>query len=371
MNICSVDNELIDHCPNCHGIWFDINEFSAFKAKLDIIEKVPQVSDTTEQEKASHEIYECMDCHNVLTPKKYSYSTDVYFHSCDQCYGFWLTNGNYNKLLKLTSFAKTLREDAKAITEEIKNKDLFNPYPKKKEKAKRVVPWIFIPFIWSIVLPLYDENETKKKPFITTTLITVNIFIFVIFNILQFMHTKNFFNAFGLLPSEFVAGISLHGLITYNFLHGGLFHLGFNLLFLWIFGDNIEDRINSFKFLLFYLFCGITAGLSQVVVNIDSAIPIVGASGAIAGVMGAYLRLFPKKNIKLLALGHLYDISAKVFLGFWIITQIVLGLVDLGSTTASVAWWAHVGGFIVGFASIPFFTDKPKVDVYAAKQAAY
>jgi membrane associated rhomboid family serine protease len=150
------------------------------------------------------------------------------------------------------------------------------------------------------------------------------------------------------------------------FIHGGFLHIGSNMLYLWVFGDNVEDRFGHLGFLVFYLLSGVLAGITHVVVNAASDIPSVGASGAVAGVLGAYLLMFPQAQVRtLLLLGPFIlfpRISAVILIGFWFATQLLSGLASLEMTseqTSGVAFWAHIGGFVAGFALALAFRPRP------------
>ncbi len=159
----------------------------------------------------------------------------------------------------------------------------------------------------------------------------------------------------GLTGGGEVAGVPFrpYTIITSLFLHGGWLHVGGNMLYLWIFGDNVEDRLGHVRFLIFYLLCGIAASLTHVLANPASTVPTIGASGAIAGVLGAYFLLYPRSRVlTLLPLGfylQVVQVPAFLFLGFWFLLQFVVGAVSLrGAGGEGVAWWAHVGGFAAG-----------------------
>jgi membrane associated rhomboid family serine protease len=149
------------------------------------------------------------------------------------------------------------------------------------------------------------------------------------------------------------------------FLHAGWFHVGANMVTLWIFGDNVEDRLGHLKFLLFYLACGVVAGLSHTYLNAASTLPTVGASGAIAGVLGGYLLLYPRGRvvtiIPLFYFLHVVELPAIVYLGFWFISQVFSGLLALGAPAyqAGVAWWAHLGGFVAGLLLVLPMRGRP------------
>ena len=144
-------------------------------------------------------------------------------------------------------------------------------------------------------------------------------------------------------------------LLTSMFLHGGWGHLGGNMLFLWIFGDNIEHRIGHLRFIVFYLACGVAAGLAHIVFNSSSAIPTVGASGAISGILGGYLLLFPRNRVYVITLGGVATVPAIFMLGLWIVTQFINGAGEVARTdeTGGVAYMAHIGGFVAGMVLAP------------------
>jgi membrane associated rhomboid family serine protease len=218
------------------------------------------------------------------------------------------------------------------------------------------------------MVPLKDENPVKIIPYVTYILIAANILIFVYELSLNSNQLDLFFHLFAVVPQELTAslsGIDVHqGIpeavtpITSQFLHAGFAHVAFNMLFLYIFGNNIEEQLGRAKFLLFYLSCGVLAVIAQWFFSATSGIPSLGASGAIAGVMGAYILKFPQaKIVTVLPLGilfPLFKIPAVYFLGFWFVEQALNGISSLEVTTSvgmesgGVAYWAHAGGFIAG-----------------------
>jgi membrane associated rhomboid family serine protease len=213
------------------------------------------------------------------------------------------------------------------------------------------------------MIPLKDENPTYTTPFIVYILIAINIAVFI-HEISLGSGLNGFFQLYAVIPRELSASFAgnrvnqpvpeIATLITSQFLHGGFMHIAGNMLFLWIFGNNIEDDLGHFKFLCFYLVCGILAGLTHWFFGMQSMTPTVGASGAIAGVMGAYIIKYPKaKILTLLPLGIIFTtvrIPAVYFLGFWFLQQAISSFASLGMSeaTSGVAYWAHAGGFIFG-----------------------
>lgn len=168
---------------------------------------------------------------------------------------------------------------------------------------------------------------------------------------------------FGAIPDEITSGQDLFTLLTSMFLHGDWWHLIGNMLFLWVFADNIEATVGNFRFLLFYLFGGLVAVFSHIYFNANSQVPMVGASGAISAVMGAYLVMFPTSRIKLLFVIIPFRVSAWLFLGLWIVQQWTYGTSAQASETGGgVAWWAHIGGFAIGILAGFYFRTKGHLD---------
>ena len=200
--------------------------------------------------------------------------------------------------------------------------------------------------------PYKDDNPRVLIPYVTYGLIVINVIVFLFqFN----MGIKDpeaeyiFIYTFGLIPSEF----SILTIFTSMFLHGGIAHILGNMWFLWIFGDNVESTLGHKRYALFYILCGVVAALCQVLMNPESQIPMVGASGAIAGVLGLYMIRFPKARVHVFIFIIIFfttiRVPASFVLGFWFFNQLTNGLGSLGlDTTGGVAWFAHVGGFITG-----------------------
>jgi len=196
------------------------------------------------------------------------------------------------------------------------------------------------------MLPLGDDNSDRKTfPFVTYALIAINVLVFVLLELPQGQNLDAFLTRWGTVPAQIMAGNGLVTLITSMFLHGGWLHLGSNMLFLWIFGDNVEDAFGHGLYLLFYFVCGIAASFAHILVDTTSTIPGVGASGAIAGVLAAYIVLFGARPVRVLMGGILTSVPSYVMIGLWFVTQLVSGF---GGQSDGVAYWAHIGGFIAG-----------------------
>lgn len=207
-------------------------------------------------------------------------------------------------------------------------------------------------------LPLRDENASGKFPVVNVLLILTNLALFVYQLTLTPRVEKAFVLANAMIPARIPSALAGHGtlegalvpLVTSMFLHSGFAHILGNMLFLWIFGDNVEARFGHLGYLLFYFVCGIGAGLTHVIFNLNSHLPAVGASGAISGVMGAYIVLEPHNRIWTLIFIFVVRVPAVVVLGLWFAAQFLSGLSTLGTTVnGGVAVWAHIGGFLIGF----------------------
>ena len=216
------------------------------------------------------------------------------------------------------------------------------------------------------MIPLKDYPGPRRTfPWVMLTIFVVNILAFLFeLGLGSDQQLNGLFLSDGVVPAEFTRGLNLGPpplgilyltLITSMFLHGGLLHIASNMLYLFIFGDNVEDRLGHTKFLVFYFACGIVAGITHIIANASSDTPSIGASGAIAGVLAAYLRLFPNAQVRtLIFIGPLIlvpRIAAAFLIVFWFVTQFVSGITSLGAatdTSGGVAVWAHIGGFIAG-----------------------
>ena len=241
-----------------------------------------------------------------------------------------------------------------------------------------------------MIMPLYDDNSQRiRTPFVNYTLIAMNIFVFVMFQ--NFGENERFIYTFSAVPAEIISGKDIQSsptvlgktrsgeeiirpgleptpftvyitLITSMFMHGGIAHILGNMLFLWIFGDNVEDRLGHLQYLLFYITVGILASLAHVATCVllksDLLTPSLGASGAISGVMGAYLLFFPNNNVTVLIFRFVTTVPAMVAVGLWFAMQLFSSFMELGAGEGGgVAYGAHIGGFIAGL-PLAFFIDK-------------
>ncbi|HVE75854.1 MAG TPA: rhomboid family intramembrane serine protease [Actinomycetota bacterium] len=236
------------------------------------------------------------------------------------------------------------------------------------------------------LIPIHDENPTRTFSILTAVLIGINVFVFFF---LQpgasrgiDCQTAQFLYKWGVVPQEISDNVVLTGevpggpgcrllpksihvsLISSMFLHGDLLHLGGNMLFLWVFGNNIEDTLGKIKYMLFYLVTGLAASFAHILTNADSVVPTIGASGAVSGLLGAYLILFPKARIKailpLFIIWQIVRLPATVVLGVWFVSQFLIGAGQQAGG-GGVAWMAHVGGFVAGMLLILVMGGRKKV----------
>lgn len=216
------------------------------------------------------------------------------------------------------------------------------------------------------MIPIRDTVPSRRTPYVVYGLVALNALAYLKVNLaLPPEALQAFFQVYGILPARFSgapaaaaldAGNPFLPFLTSMFLHGGLLHLLGNMWTLWIFGDNVEDWFGHLGFLAFYLFCGVASGVMHLFANWGSALPTIGASGAIAGVMGAYFLLYPKARVLTLVPIFIFiqfiELPAFVFLGLWFLLQLLSGAASAGSGAGGIAWWAHIGGFVAGAAVV-------------------
>ena len=215
------------------------------------------------------------------------------------------------------------------------------------------------------MIPLYDTLHSSRFPIVNWLLIVLNVLVFLYEISLSPSALDRLTRTWGLTPTQLMAhpATMWMTIFTAMFLQGGWFHILSNMWVLFIFGDNIEDRLGSGRYLVFYLLSGVVAGLFESFVLQGSSVPMIGASGAIAGVLGAYLILYPRARIAslvpILFIFTIIEIPAMIFLLFWFVSQLFSGWLTLqGSSGSGIAWWAHVGGFVFGILAVNFFAQR-------------
>jgi membrane associated rhomboid family serine protease len=228
------------------------------------------------------------------------------------------------------------------------------------------------------MIPISDRpGRFGRFPFVNILMILANIYIFVVYELGQPSERalELFIRSAGVIPVEIVSGRDLppfapiggvYGpLFSSMFLHAGLMHLGSNMLYLWVFGDNVEDTLGHLRYLVFYVVCGLLAGVAHIAMNPASSVPSIGASGAIAGVLAAYLVMFPSATIRTLIFFGFFvmmpRVSALLLIGIWFLSQLFAGVASLGfesEQSGGVAFWAHIGGFVAGFVLVHVFRPR-------------
>ncbi len=229
-----------------------------------------------------------------------------------------------------------------------------------------------------MLFPIGDDNtERRLTPVVTYTLIAINVMVFIY----QLVHPE-FTYGYSVVPAEITQGRDINNIVRVGgsslrlyagpsfiyltmisamFMHGDFMHIGGNMLYLWIFGDNVEDRMGHAKFLIFYLLCGILASVTHIFFGPNSVVPSLGASGAIAGVLGAYLILFPRRGVRVFQWGRIIEMPALIVIGFWGLLQFLSGFGSLAhiGESGGVAYMAHVGGFVAGIVLVFLFRNPP------------
>ena len=218
------------------------------------------------------------------------------------------------------------------------------------------------------MIPIYDDNPALGKPLLVITIIVVCIIIWFWQSGLSYQDNNAVIVNFGLTPKVFLSGplLSFFTLFTSMFMHGGFMHLAGNMLYLWIFGDNIEGALGHFRFVIFYFLCGTAAAFTQILSAPDSTIPMIGASGAVSGVLGAYLIFYPRARIRTFVFLGIFitflRLPAVLLLGFWILGQVISAVVS-NPGSPGVAWFAHLGGFFMGMLLAPLL-KKPNISIF-------
>ncbi|MEW6673039.1 MAG: rhomboid family intramembrane serine protease [Thermodesulfobacteriota bacterium] len=220
------------------------------------------------------------------------------------------------------------------------------------------------------MIPLRDTQRSRSYPIVTHCIIAVNVMVYI-FETAQGQDLDLFLYIYGLVPARysvphiaayFTIGQQVFSLFSFMFLHGGFWHLLGNMWSLYIFGDNIEDRLGPFRYLPFYLLCGLASGLTHLVFNLESNIPTIGASGAVAGIMGAYFILYPRSKIltliPIIIIPYFLEIPAFFFLGIWLFFQLLNAAGSTGGA-GGIAWWAHIGGFVFGIVLLKLLDRIP------------
>ena len=349
----------VDICPNCRGIWFDSGEMKEYVDFL--IKDHDELSDAEiklnkeviSAYRVSEPLKSCPRCQQEMKKINYAYDSNIILDRCLACNGIWTEGGEIDRVAVYRKGNPELDALCQAILEETRELDKWKTLNETGEPLKTNAVWrIFLP---KVFLPLGDDLATHIFPRVTFALIVANLMIFIC----QWAFIKDttlYFQEFGLVPSAIVSGKGVLSLLSSMFLHKGLLHLVGNMLFLWVFADNVEEAFGHVRFLAFYLVFGFSASFLHILTNMHSNIPAIGASGAVAGVMGAYFALYPHAKIKTLVINQVIDVPAYLYLGGWIVMQVLSGMVLYSQKVhSSVGFFAHIGGFASGLILAGFF----------------
>lgn len=344
---------MVDVCAKCGGVWFDKGELKLVVNQLIVENKVKAANTTVpftkrmiEKTDQNEGYRTCPKCGLTMKKLNYAYDSNVFVDKCQGCEGIWTDKGEVKQIAQFLKKDPQVQEIGVSLVK--RNQAARDMDDLADVSNSKNTIWAWYLFGPTFLLPLGDDEKVKSFPYITVSIISACIAIFA-GQLIWITDPDTFVNNYGFFPWQF-AHI---GAITHMFLHGGVIHLLGNMWFLWIFGKNIEYRFGKKGFPIFYLAAGFFAALLQSVFSINSSDPMVGASGAISGVMGAYLILYPKAKLKIFWLGQILRLPAYLCLVVWFSFQLYyaflfknINFVDIGFV--GVAWFAHIGGFVFG-----------------------
>jgi len=311
----------VEKCQDCHGIWLELGELDGALSIADNGNSQVHMEETLGECLGKSDRH-CHVCDTKLLRYHLMSGFEVEVDTCPSCFGVWLDHDELDKVAQSPAIAKALLE-------------LDKPTHKRT--------WLF-QFLSQ--MPVEYNLKPKRTPWAMYSLLLLNIIFFMSYSV-GIVDESFVFNNFALHSDQVSHGQQLWTLLTHMYMHGGLMHLVGNMYFLYIIGDNLEDTLGRRKFLLYYTLCGLGAAAAQIIADPNSYIPMVGASGAIAGLYGMYLLWFRHASLTLMIIVYQKKVSPMIFFGFWIITNIV-GLYLANESGGGVAYWAHIGGFIVG-----------------------
>jgi len=360
----------IDVCPGCRGIWLDPGELAQLRgAAEDLPGEVDSIASGTRHLETS--TYICPRCQGGFDTFEYAPGTGLYIDRCKSCKGIYLDAGELKKVHTITGRRRLLGLESpaasdRALRETMQRERVRHRRPPEDRHSDRRSSGAGVYFFQLLTgLPVEVDAKRARFPAITLSLIIICALAFL-FQVLAVHDVYYFYSTYAFIPERLFAGdagVTL-GLFTSMFLHGGWLHLLGNMYFLWVFGDNVEDRLNRGLFIVFYLLCGIAASLIHGAMTNNPEIPTLGASGAISGIMGAYLVLYPRRRMYQIFFFMQFRVSVAFYLLFWLGLQILYTSMGM----AGVAWFAHIGGFAVGAGGIWLLKQAGlvKPDPYAA-----
>jgi membrane associated rhomboid family serine protease len=344
----------IDVCPGCRGIWLDPGELAQLRgAAEDLPGEVDNIASGTRHLETS--TYICPRCQGGFDTFEYAPGTSLYIDRCKSCKGIYLDAGELKKVHTITGRRRLLGLESpaasdRALRETMKRERARHRRPPEDRPSDRRSSGAGVYFFQLLTgLPVEVDAKRARFPAMTLSLIIVCAAVFL-FQVLAVGDVFYFYSTYAFIPERLFYGdaSATLGLLTSMFLHGGWLHLLGNMYFLWVFGDNVEDRMNRGLFIVFYLLCGIAASLIHGAMTNNPEIPTLGASGAISGIMGAYLVLYPRRRMYQIFFFMQFRVSVAFYLLFWLGLQILYTSMGV----AGVAWYAHIGGFAVGAGGI-------------------
>jgi len=354
----------VDVCQKCGGVWFDRSELDdvmreAMAQPQSVARLDPKAGATIKP--TPHREITCPRCQKTMIPEVFGKVSNIELDRCPQCRGQWADGGELSALVEYMhdpGESQRMQKLGEAIAQTVKQRQGLKDMAElgRHSRQRVLMGSLFLP---KIILPLGTSVGVSRFPLVTVGLVLLNILIFVLQTTSGNM--ENTFMAFGLVPARIVEGKNVWGIFTHMFLHGGVLHLLGNMFFMWIFARAVEDTFGRGKFLGTYLLLGLIAGLVFFLVHLGGKIPAVGASGAISGIMGAFLVLYPSSTIPTFVIQTVLHIPTWLYLGVWIGFQLLAFLiVSSAGACSGVALSAHIGGFFAGVILARFYKKKGK-----------
>jgi membrane associated rhomboid family serine protease/Zn-finger nucleic acid-binding protein len=342
----------IDYCPACQGLWFDPGEMRDYirvflqnnpnleKDKINLRQTVARIDSLPEFSRS------CPRCRVPMGKVNYSYDSNVIIDQCPKCCGVWVDRGEIQQIIRYIKQNQSTLEFTPEALERAKKDGLLIEIADVVDTIM-LKPHLILALLTGTALPVADVR-TQNFPYGTAGIIGLNVLIFL-YQVIFIRNSSSFFHSFGFIPAEVASGAKGYTIITSMFIHASSLHLLGNMIFLWVFGDNVEDSLGLAKYLVSYLIFGMFAGFTHYLLKSGLQIPAVGASGAISGILGAYLILFPRKKLTVKLKYSLVDLPVWFYLGTWTVFQVfhVLFFASPGFSTGT-AWLAHSGGFLAG-----------------------
>ena len=340
---------VIDACPTCRGIWFDEGELLDFihsylEEHQDLPNSTIQLHKTiTRIESLQEAGRSCPRCNQPLKKVNYGYDSNIIVDRCPACAGVWMDHPEVKQLAVHAKGNPKLEKLGTSLAQYVAEKeDLRDLTEAVHGLSRNVGIWAFMP---KIILPLGDDAGRRTVPGITLAIILTNVMVLV-WMYYSAKELPALLSAYGFVPQRIMAGKDLITFLSSMFLHAGVFHLLANSLFLWIFGDNVEDVLGHLLFAGFYLACGVCGSLTFLLFHMGSDVAAIGASGAVSGVMGAYFVFHPQARVRTFVIFTVLRIPAYVYLGLWFLCQLLF--VTIYGAYEPVGFSAHAGGFAAG-----------------------